>query len=122
MRQYSGWFCFVLLFGCVAGFTAGRFDRTADAQTIDNKTTRWLGGSMSFGQSQDAFVLFDAQTNRLIAYTVSGNKRIELIGVREISYDMKLASFGEQKPTVQEIKKAWEEEEKKEKDKKDENK
>ncbi len=123
MRAYSGWFAFVLLLGCVAGFAAGRFDRTAEAQSIDNKTTRWLGGTITYGQSLDAFVLFDSQTNRLLAYTIgSGNKRLELMAVREISYDVKMASFGEQKPTVEDVKKAWEEEERKKAEKAKDNK
>ncbi len=118
MRAYSGWFAFVLLLGCVIGFAAGKFDRVADAQSVDNRTTRWIGASVTYSTAQDAFCLFDSQTNRLLAYGVgNGTRKLELLAVREISYDLKLASFGEQKPTVQEIKKSWEDEEKREKDK-----
>lgn len=117
MRASSGWFAFVLLLGAVAGFAAGKFDRVAEAQTVDNKTTRWLAASVALAQSQDAFVLFDSQTNRLMAYTLGmGGRRLELIAVREISYDAKLAAFGEQKPTVVDIKKAWEDAERAERE------
>ena len=125
MRAYSGWFSFVLLLGAVVGFAAGKFDGTAQAQSVDNRTSRWLGGSMDIGQSQGAFMLFDSQTNRLLAYTItSGGRRLELIAVREISYDLKMATYGEHKPTVADVKKAWEEAEKteREKEKKDEKK
>ncbi|MBI2931702.1 MAG: hypothetical protein HYY16_08625 [Planctomycetes bacterium] len=116
MRAFSGWFAFVLLLGTVLGFAAGRFDHAAEAQSVDNKTTRWLGATVTYSQSQDAFVLFDSQTNRLMAYGIDGTKKLHLIAVREISYDLKLTSYGEQKPTVLDIKKAWEEEEKKERE------
>ena len=54
---------------------------TASAQAVDNKTTRWLAGTVEFGQSQQAFMLFDAQTNRLMAYTVTPMKELELVAV-----------------------------------------
>ena len=106
MKNVAGWFCFVLLLGTVLGFAAGKLD--VQAQTVDNKSTRYLAGVMSYGQSTDAFMLFDTQTNRLIAYTVGGNKRLELMAVREVSWDMKMVSWGKQEPTVQEVKDAFE--------------
>ena len=106
MKNAAGWFCFVLLLGAVAGFAAGKWD--VQAQTIDNKQSRYLAGVMTYGQSTDAFMLFDTQTNRLIAYTVGGNKRLELMAVREVSWDMKMVSWGKQEPTVQEVKDAYE--------------
>ena len=112
MRAYSGWFAFVLLLGAVLGFAAGKFERVAEAQSVDNKTTRWLAASITVAPSQDAVVLFDSQTNRLLAYTMgSGGRRLDLLAVREVSYDLRLASYGEHKPTVQEMKKAWEDSE-----------
>ena len=48
MKNASGWFCFVLLLGAVAGFSAGRWD--VQAQSIDNKSTRYLAGTLSYGQ------------------------------------------------------------------------
>ena len=106
MKNAAGWFCFVLLLGAVAGFAAGKWD--VQAQTIDNKSTRYLAGVVTYGQATDAFMLFDTQTNRLIAYTVGGNKRLELMAVREVSWDMKMVSWGKQEPTVQEVKDAYE--------------
>ena len=106
MKNLAGWFCFVLLLGAVAGFAAGKWD--VQAQTIDNKSTRYLAGVVTYGQATDAFMLFDTQTNRLIAYTVRGNKRLELMAVREVSWDMKMVSWGKQEPTVQEVKDAYE--------------
>lgn len=108
MKPASGWIAFTLLLGAVVGFGAGRFDRTAEAQSIDNKTTRWIGGSMSIGGGVDAFVLFDSQTNRMAMYSIAGNKKLEVLAVREVSYDMRPVIFGKQEPTVQEMKEAWE--------------
>jgi hypothetical protein len=107
-KSSAGWFCFVLLLGIVAGFAA----RSGEAQSIDNKSTRYLAGVVTYGQSTDAFVLFDTQTNRLVAYTIGGNKRLELMAVREISWDLKMVSWGKQEPTVQEVKQAFERAEK----------
>ena len=75
MRNAAGWFCFVLLLGAVAGFSAGRWD--VQAQSIDNKSTRYLAGTLSYGQSTDAFMIFDTQTNKLLAYTIGGNRKLE---------------------------------------------
>lgn len=108
MKPLTGWFAFVLLLGIVLGIGAGRFERTAAAQSVDNKTTRWLAGTISMGSSQDAFALFDSQTNRLLFYTISGSKKLEVIAVREVSYDLRPVSHGKQEPTVQEMKDAWE--------------
>lgn len=118
MRQYSGWFCFVLLLGAVLGFAAGKWETAAQAQTVDNKTTRYLAGTIAYGQALDAFVLFDSQTNRLVAYSITGNKKLELIAVRDVSYDLKPVSFGKHEPTVQQMKEDFEKAEK-EKEKKD---
>ena len=122
MKNASGWFCFVLLLGAVAGFSAGRSGGVAQAQSIDNKSTRFLAGTMSYGQSTDAFMIFDTQTNKLLAYTVSGNKKLELMAAREITWDLKLSSWGKQEPTAQEVKDAFEkaERERHEKEKKSE--
>lgn len=119
MKPMSGWIAFALLLGVVLGFGAGRFEGAAHAQSVDNKTTRWLAGSMSIGGGQDAFALFDSQTNRLIFYTIAGNKKLEVLAVREVSFDQRLVNFGKQEPTVQEMKDAWEksEREKAEKEK-----
>ena len=106
MKNAAGWFCFVLLLGTVLGFAAGKMD--VQAQTVDNKSTRYLAGVVTYGQSTDAFMLFDTQTNRLVAYTIGGNKRLELMAVRELSWDMKMVSWGKQEPTVQEVKDAFE--------------
>ena len=108
MKPYTGWLAFAALFGVVAGFGAGRFERTAEAQSVDNKTTRWLASSVSMGGGQDAFLLFDSQTNRLVAYTVTPSKKLEVIAIREVSYDLRPVSWGKQEPTVQEMKDAWE--------------
>jgi hypothetical protein len=110
MRQSAGWFCFVLLLGVVAGFSAGKFD--AQAQSVDNKSTRWLAGVVTYGQSQDALCLFDTQTNRLLSYTFGGNKRLELMSVREVTWDLKMVSWGKQEPTVQEVRDASDKSEK----------
>lgn len=110
MKSYAGWFCFVLLLGVVLGFSAGKSD--VQAQSVDNKSTRYLAGVISYGQAQDAFCLFDTQTNRLSAYTIAGNKKLELMAVRELSWDLKMVSWGKQEPTVQEVKEAFEKAEK----------
>jgi hypothetical protein len=107
-KSSAGWFCCVLLLGMAAGFAA----RRGEAQSIDNKSTRYLAGVVTYGQSTDAFVLFDTQTNRLVAYTIGGNKRLELMAVREVSWDLKMVSWGKQEPTVQEVKDAFERAEK----------
>ena len=93
MKNAAGWFCFVLLLGAVAGFSAGRWE--VQAQSIDNKSTRYLAGTLSYGQATDAFMIFDTQTNKLLA-------------AREITWDLKLASWGKQEPTAQEVKDAFE--------------
>lgn len=120
MRNAAGWFCFVLLLGAVAGFAAGKWDATA--QTIDNKSTRYLAGTLTYGQATEAFVLFDTQTNRLVAYTIGGNRRLEVLAVREVSWDLKPIEWGRQEPTVKEMRDAWErsERERAEKEKKSE--
>ncbi len=110
MKNAAGWFCFVLLLGALGGFSAGRMD--VSAQTLDNKSSRYLAGVMTYGQSTDAFMLFDTQTNRLVAYTLGGNRRLELLAVREVSWDMKMVSWGKQEPTVQEVRDAYEKAEK----------
>src|SRR5262245_22822536 len=116
MRQFSGWFCFVLLLGAVAGFAAGKWDLTA--QTIDNKTSRYLAGTVSFAPASDAFMLFDSQTNRLAAYTITPNKRLEVLAVREVSWDLRSVSWGRHEPSIQEMKEAVEKSEKLEKQEK----
>ena len=107
-KSSAGWLCCVLLLGMAAGFAA----RRGEAQSIDNKSTRYLAGVVTYGQSTDAFVLFDTQTHRLVAYTIAANKRLELMAVREISWDLKMVSWGKQEPTVQEVKEAFERAEK----------
>jgi hypothetical protein len=106
MKNAAGWFCFVLLLGAVAGFSAGRWE--AQAQSIDNKSTRYLAGTMSYGQATDAFMIFDTQTNKLLAYTIGGNRKLELLAAREITWDLKLSAWGKQEPTAQEVKDAFE--------------
>ena len=108
MKNAAGWFCFVLLLGAVAGFSAGRNTWDAHAQSIDNKSTRYLAGTMSYGQSTDAFMIFDTQTNKLLAYTIGGNRKLELLAAREVTWDLKLASWGKQEPTAQEVRDAFE--------------
>ncbi len=118
MRNAAGWFCFVLLLGVVAGFAAGKWD--AAAQTIDNKSTRFLAGTLAYGQATEAFLLFDTQTHRLVAYTIGGNRRLEVLAVREVSWDLKPIEFGKQEPTVKEMRDIFEkfEKERLEKEKK----
>ena len=111
MRNASGWFCFVLLLGAVAGFAAGRSGEVV-AQTVDNKSTRFLTGVVTYGQASDAMLLFDTQTNRMVAYTITGGKSLEVIAVREVSWDFKPVSWGKQEPSVQEMKNAFEKSEK----------
>jgi hypothetical protein len=106
MRNAAGWFCFVLLLGAVAGFSAGRWD--VQAQSIDNKSTRYLAGTLAYGQSTEAFMIFDTQTNKLLAYTIGGNRKLELLAAREVTWDLKLSSWGKQEPTAQEVKDAFE--------------
>ena len=108
MKNASGWFCFVLLLGAVAGFSAGRSGGAVQAQSIDNKSTRYLAGTMTYGTSTDAFMIFDTQTNKLLAYTIGGNRKLELLAAREITWDLKLSSWGKQEPTAQEVKDAFE--------------
>jgi hypothetical protein len=107
MKNAAGWFCFVLLLGAIAGFSAGRNSWDAHAQTVDNKSTRYLAGTLAYGQSTDAFMLFDTQTNKLLAYTIGGNRKLELLAAREVTWDLKLASWGKQEPTAQEVKDAF---------------
>jgi len=97
MKNASGWFCFVLLLGAVVGFSAGRWD--VQAQSIDNKSTRYLAGTLSYGQGTDAFMVFDTQTNKLLA-------------AREVTWDLRLSSWGKQEPTAQEVKDAYDKAEK----------
>ena len=115
MKNAAGWFCFVLLLGAVAGFSAGRWE--VQAQSIDNKSTRYLAGTLSYGQATDAFMIFDTQTNKLLAYTIGGNRKLELLAAREITWDLKLASWGKQEPTAQEVKDAYDKAEKAQHDK-----
>jgi len=110
MKNASGWFCFVLLLGAVAGFSAGRWD--VQAQSIDNKSTRYLAGTLSYGQGTDAFMVFDTQTNKLLAYTIGANKRLEILAAREVTWDLRLSSWGKQEPTAQEVKDAYDKAEK----------
>ncbi len=106
MKPIAGWICFAVLLGVVAGFNLG--GGRAEAQSIDNKTTRWLAGTLTYGQSSDCFVLFDSQKHRLLVYTVSGSKKLELVAVREVSWDLKPVSYGKQNPSVQEMKTVFE--------------
>ena len=117
MKNAAGWFCFVLLLGAVAGFSAGRGTWDVHAQSIDNKSTRYLAGTLAYGQSTDAFMIFDTQTNKLLAYTIGGNRKLELLAAREITWDLKLASWGKQEPTAQEVKDAYDKAEKAQHDK-----
>ena len=110
MRNAAGWLCFVLLLGTVAGFAAGKWDATA--QTVDNKSTRYLAGTIAYGQATEAFLLFDTQTNRLVAYTIAGNRRLEVLAVREVSWDLKPVEWGRQEPPVKEMRDAWDKAEK----------
>ncbi len=106
MKNASGWFCFVLLLGVVCGFSAGRWD--VQAQSVDNKSTRYLAASISYGQGTDAFMIFDSQTNKLLAYTIGANRKLELLAAREVTWDLRLSSWGKQEPTAQEVKDAFE--------------
>ena len=117
MKNAAGWFCFVLLLGAVAGFSAGRGSWDVHAQSLDNKSTRYLAGTMSYGQSTDAFMIFDTQTDKLLAYTIGGNRKLELLAAREITWDLKLASWGKQEPTAQEVKDAFDKADKAQHDK-----
>jgi len=108
MKPANGWIAFALLLGVVSGFGVSRLERTAEAQSVDNKTTRWLAASVSIGGGQDAFMLFDSQTNRIAAYTITGSKKLEVIAVREVSYDLRAVEWGKQEPKVSEMKDAWE--------------
>jgi len=119
MKNAAGWFCFVLLLGAVAGFSAGRNSWDVHAQSIDNKSNRYLAGTLAYGQSTDAFMLFDTQTNKLLAYTIGGNRRLELLAAREVTWDLKLSSWGKQEPTAQEVKDAYDKAEKALHDKQD---
>ena len=101
----------MLLLGAVAGFAAGRSGEVV-AQTVDNKSTRFLTGVVTYGQASDAMLLFDTQTNRMVAYTITGGKSLEVIAVREVSWDFKPVSWGKQEPAVQEMKDAFEKSEK----------
>src|SRR6185503_12787139 len=112
MKNAAGWFCFVLLLGAVAGFSAKPNSWNAHAQSIDTKSTRYLAGTMSYGQSTDAFMIFDTPTNKLLAYTIGGNRKLELLAAREVTWDLKLASWGKQEPTAQEVKDAFDKAEK----------
>ncbi len=123
MKSFSGWMAFVLLLGAILGFLAGRTESgQAAAQGVDNKTTRWLAGTVSYGQAQEVFLLFDAQTNRLMAYNITPMKELELLAVREVSYDVKMSSWGKQKPTPQQIRDEWEKFEKEERERKEKDK
>ena len=106
MKAFSGWVCFAVLLGIVMGFQFG--SAPLEAQSVDNKTNRWLAGTLTYGQSSDCFVLFDSQRHRLLVYTVTGSKKLELVAVREVSWDMKPVSFGKQIPPVQEVKSLFE--------------
>ena len=52
------------------------------------------------------------QTNKLLAYTVGGNRKLELMAAREITWDLRLSSWGKQEPTAQEVKDAYDKAEK----------
>jgi hypothetical protein len=106
MKALAGWVCFAVLLGIMVGFRIG--GGPVDAQSVDNKTNRWLAGTLTYGQSADCFVLFDSQKNRLLVYTVTGNKKLELVAVREVSWDLKPVSYGKQTPLVQEMKSIFE--------------
>jgi hypothetical protein len=119
MTTISGWLAFVLLLGCLLGFAVSGAHRTAEAQGVDNKTTRWLAGTVSYGQAMECFVMFDSQTNRLMAYAITPGKELELVAVREISYDLKAVTFGKQKPPVQQMRDEWEKAEREEREKRE---
>ena len=106
MKPFAGWVCFAVLLGLVVGFNLG--GGQADAQSVDNKTTRWLAGTLTYGQSSDCFVLFDSQKHRLMVYTITGSKKLELVAVREVSWDLKPVSYGKQNPAVQDMKTLFE--------------
>lgn len=116
MKGNAGWIAFALLLGAVIGMAASSWHRPAEAQGVDNKTTRWLAGTVSYGASMDAFLMFDAQTNRLMAYTVTPSKELELLAVREVSFDLKAVTFGKTRPSVQQMRDEWEKAEKEERE------
>lgn len=119
MKLQAGGFALAALVGAAAALVAGAAGRSAEAQSVDNKTTRWLSTTVEFAQSQQAMLLFDSQTNRLMAYVVTPMKELELVAVREISYDLKAVTFGKQKPTVQHMKEDWERTEREEREKRE---
>ena len=106
MKSIAGWVCFAVLLGIVVGFQFG--GKEVQAQSVDNKTTRWLAATLTYGHSSDCFVLFDSQKNRLLVYTVTGGKKLELVAVREVSWDGKPVSYGKQTPSVQEMRSLFE--------------
>lgn len=121
MKQHGGWICFVLLLGIVLGFAAGKSE-TVVAQSVDNKSTRWIAGTISYGQFLDAFMLFDTQTNRLVCYTITGSGRLEVLAVREVSWDLKPVAWGRQRPTVKEMRDSYEESVRKEREREEKEK
>ena len=106
MNGKAGWFCFVVLLAMTVGFWAGRAD--VSAQSMDNRSSGWLAGTISYGPEQSAFVLFDTRTRRLMAYSMGPMKRLELLAVREVSWDLKPEEFGKQHPSVQEMRDLFE--------------
>ncbi len=68
-------------------------------------------------------MVFDTQTNKLLAYTIGANRKLELLAAREVTWDLRLSSWGKQEPTAQEVKDAFEKAEKeREKHQKDKDK
>ena len=117
MVKNTGLIILTGLIGILVGIVLSRTDSTLNAQTVDNKNSRWLAGTINTGGGTDAFVLFDSQTNRLLMYTLVG-KTLELVQVRDIGYDLKPRARGIQRPTIDEVYgewQKWEEEQKKKK-------
>ena len=98
--------------GAAVGAAFARGEPPAYAQSVDNKTTRWLTSTVEYGPNLQAMMLFDSQTNRLMAYAISPTKELEVLAIRDISFDLKAVSFGKQSPTVQKMKEDWEKSEK----------
>jgi hypothetical protein len=99
-------------------FEAGRggqlpsaFAENGPVSQGDHSYTAFSGFGSSNNGSVEDLVLVDAKTNKLGIYTMKGGQ-LELVAVRSLEFDFKLAEYGKQSPGAKVIKEALDKEEK----------
>ena len=102
------------LAGVAGGYAASYAPGPALAQDRASGEDRWIVRTMTIQPSQDAWIVFDRDTERAAFYSFNGTN-LTLLAVREIKPDLATGSYGRQSPDPEEIRRKLNERTKSEK-------